>query len=167
MTLWKFDNGKFEMQIENTNKRTPEYCAWSNMKTRCHNRKCEQYKDYGGRGIKICDRWNSFENFLADMGLKPSSELSIDRINNNGDYCPENCRWTTAKIQNNNKRFSKNQKWFMAHNKKFNMVRYSNNQTLFAREYNLSYSSINNCLNNSIRYKSHKGWTFKYLNQPV
>lgn len=84
---------------------TSEYRTWQNMINRCYNKKYKQYKDYGGRGIRVCDKWrNSFMDFLADMGLKPNEKLSIDRINNNGNYEPQNCRWTTTKIQNNNKR---------------------------------------------------------------
>ena len=84
--------------------KTPEYQAWHNMKRRCFNPNHKQYSDYGGRGIKICDRWrNSFENFLADMKLKPTPKHSIDRIDNDGDYCLENCRWSTKADQENNK----------------------------------------------------------------
>ena len=87
--------------------KTAEYQAWKNMKKRCLNPNATQYKDWGGRGIKICDRWlgeSGFSNFLADMGNKPSEKHSIDRINVDGNYCPENCRWATAKHQANNTR---------------------------------------------------------------
>jgi hypothetical protein len=78
--------------------------AWSEMKTRCYNTKTKSFKHYGGRGIKVCNRWrNSFENFLADMGKKPVG-LTLDRINNEGNYTPSNCRWATYSEQNKNRR---------------------------------------------------------------
>ena len=86
---------------------TPEYQAWQHMKDRCFNPNHKQYLDWGGRGITVCDRWLNFENFLADMGYRPTAKHSLDRIDNDGDYCPENCKWSTKKEQQNNQRNNK------------------------------------------------------------
>lgn len=79
------------------------YSAWHQMKARCQNTNCSAYKDYGARGIGFCERWRRFELFLEDMGEPPLS-TSLDRKDNNGGYCKENCQWADDKAQQNNKR---------------------------------------------------------------
>lgn len=92
-------------------KGTPEHNSWAAMKQRCLNKNTKYYSNYGGRGIKVCDRWlekpYGFRNFLTDMGKKPGPSYSLDRIDSNGDYCPENCRWADRITQNSNRRFGK------------------------------------------------------------
>jgi hypothetical protein len=88
---------------------TPEYRSWVSMHTRCYNPKRDQYQDYGGRGITVCARWHrsnpqGFINFVSDMGDKPASRMSVDRINNDLGYRPSNCRWSTPQEQNRNRR---------------------------------------------------------------
>lgn len=84
---------------------SPEYRAWRSMKQRCGQPRQKAFPNYGGRGISVCERWlESFENFLADMGPKPSPQHSIDRIDNDGDYEPSNCRWATGSEQRRNQR---------------------------------------------------------------
>jgi len=98
----------------------PLYRCWQNMRFRCENPKKPAFKHYGGRGIKVCDRWQKFKNFIADMGATFKPGLTLERKDVNGNYCPENCTWATWTVQANNKRTN--------HNLTFNGVTLSVNQ---------------------------------------
>lgn len=88
-------------------KNIPEYKIWKAIRYRCNQPRCKDFAAYGGRGITVCERWQSFENFYADMGSRPSSCHSIDRIDNDAGYKPDNCRWATATEQRLNQRRQK------------------------------------------------------------
>ena len=82
---------------------TKEYWIWAAMLDRCRNPKSRQYRDYGGRGIKVCERWQDFAAFMADMGLRTSASLTIERRDNQLDYGPDNCFWAPRSVQAKNK----------------------------------------------------------------
>lgn len=86
----------------------PLYSVWASMKARCYNPNNRRYADWGERGITVCDRWrNSYESFVQDMGARPTPKHSLDRIDNNKPYSPDNCKWSTASEQSLNKRVYK------------------------------------------------------------
>jgi len=87
------------------------YNVWKHMKQRCLNKNSKRYEDWGGRGIKVCSKWKTFEGFWEDMKDSYLDDLSIERIDNDGDYCLENCRWATRKQQGSNKRNNRILKW--------------------------------------------------------
>ena len=113
---------------------TPTYHVWEHMIQRCTNPKDKRFKAYGGRGITVCKRWHTFINFLEDMGEKPE-HLSIERVNNNKGYSPDNCKWATRKEQNSNTRRNR----LITHNKETHTlsewaaIKNKNYQTLRAR----------------------------------
>ena len=95
---------KKHSQYRHGQRQSDEYRIWRHMRTRCENINSPAYKWYGARGIKVCERWLDFKNFFEDMGKRPSKKHSIDRINPDGDYELSNCRWTTMKTQQRNRR---------------------------------------------------------------
>jgi len=122
-----------------------EYGIWCGIKNRCTNKNVKSYKDYGERGITICDRWLVYENFLADMGRRPKG-CSIDRINNEGNYEPDNCKWSTRSEQQNNKRTN--------HIIEYNGERLNIKQ--WCTKLNLQYSTI-------LRRCTLPGWTAEQI----
>lgn len=90
---------------KNFRKTHPLYTVWQAMRQRCYDPRTNSYEHYGGRGIKVCERWRtSYHNFVSDMGERPTPKHQLDRIDPDGDYEPKNCRWVTIKEQANNKR---------------------------------------------------------------
>jgi len=130
------------------------YRTWQCMMARCYNSKNISYKSHGARGIKVCNRWHKIENFIEDMGERPKG-LSLDRIDNNGDYAPLNCRWATAAQQVRNRRDNilsdKKVKEIRAENKLFsNRKERADFVKELSKKYNISIHKCNAVLNNTI-----------------
>lgn len=140
---------------------TSTYNSWHSMLQRCENPNYPEYKYWGGRGIRVCVHWHDFQNFFADMGIRPNG-LTLDRKNNDGNYEPGNCRWATIQEQRVNSRSASHgpqkQSWFRAWYKDMMCQFLSNNQHEFARQHNLNQRHISECLCGI--HKTHKSWTF-------
>lgn len=134
---------------------TKLYGVWLGMKVRCYNPRTPGYKNYGGRGITVCDRWiNSFENFVLDMGEPPSDKYSIERKNNSLGYTPKNCVWATRYEQNNNKR---NNRALIYQKERLNITQWCqtlglNKNTIFARI--RRHWSTKKALSTPVRFRS-------------
>jgi hypothetical protein len=100
---------------------TPEFAIWRSMLGRCRNKNCKSWKRYGGRGIEVCERWNEFQNFYDDMGDRPPG-LELERIDNDGNYEPGNCRWASHVEQANNRR---NNRFLEARGQKMTIAQWS------------------------------------------
>ena len=98
---------KRELQTKHSLCDSPEYKVWIKMRNRCNNPKNDGFATYGGRGIKVCSRWNDFKYFISDMGERPTPKHQIDRINNDDDYSPENCRWVLPNVNARNRSTTK------------------------------------------------------------
>jgi hypothetical protein len=127
---------------------TPTYRTWDAMKRRCQNPKRPNFRYYGGRGITVCHRWQKFDNFFADMGTKPAG-MTLDRIDTNREYGPENCRWASAKTQANNRNYCR----FLNHNGKTQTI------AQWADELGITHSLIHNRLQD--------GWPIDRALMPV
>ncbi len=121
--------------------KVPEYCVWQTMRARCKNPKSLVYRRYGGRGIIVCERWDSFANFYADMGPRPARGYQLDRIDNDGNYEPGNCRWATNVENASNTSANRRIAWR------------GENHTVSA------WSRITGIRPGTIRHRLNSGWT--------
>lgn len=148
MRLYRYGNPLYEPQHHKTN--SPEYTTWRAMINRCEREDHKNYKHYGGRGIIVCHRWrDSFKMFYSDMGPKPFRGAQIDRINNDGNYEPRNCRWVTC--TENNRRSSKIKLSLgIAREIRRNYKNSDMSQSAFAKLYNTDQSTISRIIHKKL-----------------
>lgn len=145
-TLWRqrvIESNRLRKTTHGMTK-SPEWQAWFSMLKRCRNPSDQHYPDYGGRGITVCDRWrDSFENFYADMGPRPSPDHSIDRKDNDGNYEPSNCRWATKSEQARNRRIRRDRERYHVDGEMLTTAQ-------IAIKFGLKYHTL--------RYRLRNGW---------
>jgi hypothetical protein len=157
---------KGNINIKHSMSKSRFYGIYNAIKFRCYNKNSDRYKDWGGRGITVCKEWlddfinfknDMYESYLEHVKEFGENQTSIDRVDNNKNYCKENCKWSTCKEQNANQRDYPSQRYFKAISPDGEEI-ISNNQNKFARDNNLHPGHIGDCLEN--RFKQHKGWKF-------
>ena len=126
---------------------SPTYKVWESMLARCRNKGAREYQNYGARGIAVCERWLKFENFIADMGEAPT-KMQIDRIDNDGNYSPENCRWVSAKENSRNKRTNV-------------LITWKGEARCISE-----WAEITGMCDETIRYRFHRGWPAEKIFSP-
>lgn len=147
-----YNNGKNNPRYTHGLSNTPTYKTWADMMQRCNNPKVRAYKYYGARGIKVSKRWRTFSNFYKDMGERKEG-LTLERIDNNKDYNPKNCKWATMKEQSMNKRAGGYKKLTPLIVKKIRAQSSVKTQQQLADEYKISQSTISE-IQRSITWKS-------------
>ena len=130
-------------------KKTPEYQAWQNMRKRCLSPRAQRYANYGGRGITVCQRWRRFENFIADMGRRPTARHTLERKDNDGPYAKWNCRWATQLEQGQNRRSC-------------HYVEYAGEKRTIA-----AWARIHGLSDSLLRYRLRVGWSLDKAMKPA
>lgn len=156
-----------QSKTKHTGKEHPkEYRAWKSMRNRCNNKNYHAYHRYGGRGIKVCGEWSDFDTFLSDMGLSPNKNSQLDRINNDGNYEPENCRWVSPKENSNNREKQKNNTGYtgvyLNKSKTYSVNFYVDRKSKYVGSYPTLQEAVNKRAEAIIKYNKEHNTNLKY-----